>query len=95
MNGRCCYEADMEAIQICHDWNTPFQIVRTKFDVDMYNFRYDHPDTFKELFKTGKCTPLEIARCLRKDMTEELMESLLRQGIARRRSFVAVSYLRD
>ena len=81
MNGRCCYETDLEAIQICHDWNTRFQIVRTKFDVDMYNFRFDHPEIVKDLLKMGKCTPLEIARCLRKEMSEELTDSLLRQGI--------------
>ena len=81
MNNRCCFECDLEVIRICHEWKTRFQIVRTKFDIDLRAFVRDHPEKIKELSENGKCNAKEIARCLRDDISDELTQSLLKQGI--------------
>eukprot|EP00493_Phyllostaurus_siculus_P002794 UN02807 len=49
MSERCCFEADLEVIRICHEWGTNFKIVRTKFDIDFRNFVYDRRDKIQEL----------------------------------------------
>ena len=80
-NHRCCFESDLEVIRICHEWETNFQIIRTKFDVDLRAFVHDRPEKIKELAKEGKCNAKELAKCLRAEISEELTESLLKQGI--------------
>jgi len=81
MSGRCCFEADLEVIRICHEWGTKFKIVRTKFDIDFRNFVYDHPEKIQKLTSEGKCNKKEISRCLRKETSEELAENLEKQGM--------------
>ena len=81
MSERCCFEADLEVIRICHEWGTNFKIVRTKFDIDFRNFVYDRRDKIQELTLEGRCNKKEISRCLREEASDELAENLAKQGI--------------
>ena len=78
---RCCYESDLEIIRMCHKWGTRVQIVRTKFDVDLRSFVRDCPDKIAELRRDGKFNLQVVAQCLRAEMSEELTENLIKQGI--------------
>ena len=78
--GRCCFESDLEAVRICHEWNTPFLLVRTQFDVDLAAFVRDQPKVIQTLAAEGKCNVKEIARYLREDIADELSKSLLKQS---------------
>ena len=80
MTNRCSFESDLEAVRICHEWKTPFLIVRTKFDVDVGAFVDDRPKKVEELFRANKFNQREIGLCVRKEMVEEFKKSLREQG---------------
>ena len=92
MKDRCCFETDLEAIRICHKWNTKFIIVRTKFDVDVRAFVHDRPEKLRELREDGKFNKQEIARCVRMEMVEEFTQSLSKQGIVRAFKFDKIRF---
>ena len=79
---RCCFESDLEIIRMCHKWGTRVQIVRTKFDVDLRSFVNDRPEKIEELKRDGKFNLKVVAECLRAEMSAELTENLVKQGIS-------------
>ena len=89
MTNRCSFESDLEAIRICHEWKTPFLIVRTKFDVDVGAFVDDRPQKVEELFRKNKFNQREVGLCVRAEMLEEFTKSLRDQGIA----YIVISML--